>query len=104
MRSPLPTNRLVALTLVGALLTTIVAVGLVLPGFGLAESTDAGGATTQQAAAGDVPTPNQNFTPAVQTQSGGEERNEHEAAEDEGEEHDEREGSEHEGDDGAYDD
>ncbi|WP_311170546.1 hypothetical protein [Halobellus ordinarius] len=70
MRVPVPTNRLVAFTLLGALLTALVAGGLAFPGLGLVTDSsglapgDSGG--TQQVA-GDAPEPNQNFTPAVQS-------------------------------------
>lgn len=86
MRLPIPKNRLVALTLVGALLTTVVAAGLAVPG---ALSGD--DAQTAQNAAGlsdDAPTPNENFTPAVSTSNGGG-YEEHEEGEHEEEEHEE---------------
>jgi len=101
MRIPVPTNKLVALTLAGALLTTVVAGGLAFPGLGLASPGDTASAPTgtnasgQQVAA-DAPTPNQNFTPAVQTQSGyedGEHEEEGEEHEEDGE-HEEEEGEE----------
>lgn len=80
MHVPVPKNRLVALTLVGALLTMLVAGGLAFPDLGLVEdqsSNTLSDAPASQQAAGDVPTPNQNFTPAVQS-SGGEYEEEHE--------------------------
>ena len=79
MRIPLPRNRLVALTLVGALLTGVVAAGLALPGLGL-QQTDAGTADvgSQAALPSDAPTPNENFTPAVQQSGGGGYEDEHE--------------------------
>jgi hypothetical protein len=100
MRVPVPKNKLVAFTLVGALLTAGVAGALALPGGGLAqagEQSDSAGSTasnTPQQVAADAPTPNQDFTPAVQTQSGYEdeeheeyeENDEHEAEEEEYEE------------------
>ena len=101
MRIPLPTNRLVTLALVGALLTGIVAVGLALPSLG--GSDDAAAAMSGETAASDVPTANANFTPAVSTQNAGsgeyEEHEEHEAEEHEDEEHEdeEHEDEEHEG-------
>jgi len=76
MNIPVPNNRLVAFTLAGALLTTVVAAGLAFPGLGFATTGDTGNAvsdadaSTSQQLAGDAPAPNQNFTPAVQTQSG----------------------------------
>lgn len=79
MRIPVPTNRLVAFTLAGALLTTVVAAGLAFPGFGLgqpAEPSSDQPADSQQVAA-DAPTPNQGFTPAVQTQTGYDEEHEY---------------------------
>ncbi|QZX99130.1 hypothetical protein [Halobaculum rubrum] len=115
MRVPVPKNKLVAFTLVGALLTAGVAGVLALPGGGLAQageqpdSPDSTASEASQRVASDAPTPNQDFTPAVRTQSGyedgehgeyeehgeheeGEEHDEHE----EGEEHDEHEeGEEH---------
>jgi hypothetical protein len=103
MRIPIPNNKLVAFTLVGALLTAGVAGALAFPGGGLAQSgdqTDSASATTSDAAqqvAADAPTPNQNFTPEVQAQSSyeGEEHEEYE----EYEEHEEGE----EGEDEEYD-
>lgn len=97
MNIPIPNNRLVAFTLVGALLTTVVAGGLAFPGLGLATTGDTASEPTgtngsgQQLAA-DAPTPNQDFTPAVQTQSGyedGEHEEEYEEEEHEEEEHEE---------------
>ena len=74
MRIPLPTNRLVAMTLAGALLTMVVAGGLAFPGLGLASLSDGdiGVTTGDQQAAGDAPQPNESFTPAVQTGGNGE--------------------------------
>jgi hypothetical protein len=90
MRVPVPNNKLVAFTLAGALLTAIVAGALAIPGGGLTQSgeqADPAGTTASDASqqvAGDAPTPNQDFTPAVQTQSGyeDEEHEEHEEHED----------------------
>lgn len=109
MRVPVPKNRLVALTLVGAVLTAAVAVGLALPGLGPAESPDrstpAGG--SRDAVAADAPTPNPNFTPAVDQRAPSyeEEREEYEhedGGEEEYEEHDDDEDEEH--DDGEDED
>ncbi|WP_257300423.1 hypothetical protein [Haloarchaeobius sp. FL176] len=101
MRIPVPNNKLVAFTLAGALLTAVVAGGLAMPGVGLgqdSEQADSPGASTSDASgqvASDAPTPNEGFTPAVQTQSGHEEEEEHEEyeedEEDEDEEHEEDE-------------
>ena len=80
MRIPVPNNRLVALTLAGALLTTVVAGGLAFPGLVSDPSGDAAEAGTdavQQVADG-APEPNEDFTPAVQSESGYEEHEEHE--------------------------
>ena len=96
MRVPVPKNKLVAFTLVGALLTVGVAGALALPG-GLSqagEQPDSPGTTASDASqqvGTDAPTPNQEFTPAVQSQSGyeGEEHDEYE--DDEHEEHEEEE-------------
>lgn len=102
MRIPVPTNKLVAFTLVGALLTAIVAVGLAGPLTGLTQSGEQAGqagstnADPPQQVAADAPTPNQNFTPAVQTQSEHEE-DEHEEYEDDHDEgEDDGEGEDHE--------
>lgn len=82
MRLPVPTNRLVALTLAGALLTGVLAVGLTSPS--LFPGTDpTGGEDTQPRVAADAPTPNADFTPAVQRSTGGED---HEYEEDEDDE------------------
>ena len=103
MRVPAPTNKLVAFTLAGALLTAIVAGALAMPGGGLTQSgelADPAGTTTSDASqqvAADAPTPNQDFTPAVQTQSGYEDE-EHEEYEkdEEDEDHEEEYGTEDE--------
>ena len=102
MRVPVPNNKLVAFTLAGALLTAIVAGALALPGGGIAqvgEQADAPSTTgsdgSQQVAA-DAPTPNQDFTPAVQTQSEYEDEDHEEYEEDE---EDDEEHEEHEEDD-----
>jgi hypothetical protein len=95
MNIPVPKNRLVALTLAGALLTTVIAGALAVPGFALAPPGDTASASTgtnasvQQLAA-DAPTPNQDFTPAVQTQSGYED-GEHKEEYEEGDEDEEYE-------------
>lgn len=97
MRLPIPKNEIVAFTLAGALLTAVIAGGLAFPIPGVTAPGDTAGDSGTQStdapqSAADVPTPNQDFTPAVQTQTGyeGEEHEEHEDDEDEGE-HEERE-------------
>lgn len=99
MRLPVPNNRLVAFTLVGALLTTLVAGGLAFPGLGLGQPADQISDDTNgpQQAGADAPTPNQDFTPAVQTQSGYDEDHEEEYEEHEAEEYEDHE-EEHEKD------
>ena len=100
MRVPVPNNKLVAFTLAGALLTTVVAGALALPGgLGLAdEEPETSASDAPQQVAADAPTPNQDFTPAVQTQSGYEDE-EHEGYEEEDEGHEEEdEDDEHEED------
>lgn len=103
MRLPLPQNRLVALTLAGALLTTVVAAGLTAPGLFGADGNGIASSESGDVVLQDAPTPNENFTPAVQTQSGGEheeEWEEHEGDDDDSDEHeDESEEEEHEDDD-----
>jgi len=100
VRIPVPKNKLVAFTLAGALLTTIVAGGLAIPGGGLtqageqADSPETSASDASQQVAADAPTPNQNFTPAVQTQSGYEDEEHEEYEEDE-----EDEDGEHEAED-----
>jgi len=96
MRIPVPNNKLVAFTLAGALLTVVVAGALAMPGGGLAQAGEQGdspGTSTSEASqqvAADAPTPNQDFTPAVQTQSGYEDEEHEEYEEDEdGEDHEE---------------
>ena len=99
LRIPVPNNKLVAFTLAGALLTAIVAGGLAMPGVGLGQTggqSDSSGTSVSDASqqvAADAPTPNQEFTPAVQTQSGYEEEDHEEEyeAEDEDEEDEEDE-------------
>jgi len=79
MRNPLPTNRLVALTLVGAIATAVVASALIVPGV-IDTSADTSGGTPTAAASSDAPQPNQNFTAAVSNSNDGrgEEYEEHE--------------------------
>ncbi|WP_123538409.1 hypothetical protein [Halosimplex salinum] len=102
MRVPVPTNKLVAFTLAGALLTAIVAGALAVPGGGLSqagERTDSAGTTVSNASQqvdADAPTPNQEFTPAVQTRSGYED-------EDHEEEHEAEDGEDHEEDEDEED-
>ena len=104
MRIPVPNNKLVAFTLVGALLTAGVAGLLAMPGGGLAQSgeqTDSASTAPSDASqqvADDAPTPNQNFTPAVQTQSGYEDEEDEEYEEYEEEEEYEEYEREHEDD------
>lgn len=83
MRLPIPTNRLVAFTLAGAVLTAVLALALGAPIGGIASPDDPNtpDATSADARAADAPTPNQNFTPAVRTQSGHGEYEEHEEEE-----------------------
>nr|WP_229722715.1 hypothetical protein [Haloferax sulfurifontis] len=102
MRIPLPKHTLVALALVGALLTTVVAAGLVsptlLPGTDTQTPTD----HAATASADDAPTPNPDFTPAVQSNGDGdgdEEHEEYDGDEEHGEYDDEEHEYEHEGDD-----
>ncbi|SDC09459.1 hypothetical protein [Natrinema hispanicum] len=88
MRIPVPTNRLVSLTLAGAVLTSVVALALAAPGLGVDSLTD----SENPAVASDAPAPNEDFTPAVGTQGGGEhEDDEYEEHEEEYEEHEEYE-------------
>jgi len=100
MRIPVPDNKLVAFTLAGALLTAVVAGALALPGGGLAQAGEQGdspgtsASDASQQVAADAPTPNQDFTPAVQTQSGYEDE-EHEEYEEDDEDEEEYE-EEHE--------
>jgi len=95
MRVPVPQNKLVAFTLVGALLTAGVAGALALPDGGLSQageqpnSPDAPASDPSQQVTADGPTPNQEFTPAVQTQSGYEDEEHEEYEEDDEEEYDE---------------
>ena len=90
MRIPVPTNRLVSLTLAGAVLTSVVALALAAPGLGV--GIDSLADDENPTVASDAPTPNEDFTPAVQS-GGGEheddEYDEHEEYEDEYEEYEE---------------
>lgn len=104
MRIPVPNDRLVAFTLVGAVLTAVVAGGLAFPIPGLTGPGD-GGTVTDRTPAGpsnaaaDAPTPNQDFTPAVQTRSGdGDGDDERYEDDHDDREEDEREGEAHEDD------
>lgn len=66
MRNPLPNNRLVALTLVGALATAVLASALVVPGVFGTTADDTDGPTQAQATPNaSAPQPNENFTAAV---------------------------------------
>jgi len=93
MRLPIPKSTLVAFTLAGALLTAVIAGGLAFPIPGVTAGDTGSDSGTQSTgapqAAADAPTPNQDFTPAVQTQTGyeGEEHEEYE--EDDEDEHEE---------------
>ncbi|AXG10584.1 hypothetical protein [Haloplanus rubicundus] len=101
MRLPIPKTKLVAFTLAGALLTAVIAGGLAFPIPGVTGGDTGSDSGTQSTgapqSAADVPTPNQDFTPAVQTQTGyeGEEHEEYE--EDDEDEHEEYEDDEDEG-------
>lgn len=89
MRLPIPRNRLVALALIGAVLTAAVAIMLVVPGLGVRETADSATQSVQASDAG--PTPNGMFTPAVQS-SGGQSGEHAESEDHEGdEEHEEAE-------------
>lgn len=90
-----------AFTLAGALLTAVVAGALAFPVPGVTawdNTGDSSGSASTGApqATADVPTPNPDFTPAVQTQAGYEDE-EHEEHEDEDEREEERDDG-HEGD------
>lgn len=100
MRVPVPKNKLVAFTLVGALLTAGVAGALALPGGGLAQAGEQPNSSdASQQVTADAPTPNQEFTPAVQTQSEYEDEEHEEYEEDDEDEDDqEHEDEEHEED------
>jgi len=106
MRIPVPNNRLVAFTLAGALLTTVVAGGLAFPGLGFGQSAGPASDDTAgpQQVAADAPTPNQDFTPAVRTQSGYDEEHEEYEEHEEDEEHDEYEEHEDDEEDDEYED
>jgi len=85
MRVPVPRNRIVALTLVGAVLVAAVSVSLAFPGVLPGDDDD-----KPETVAPDAPSPNQEFTPAVQG-TGGDGEDEHEEHEEEGEEYEEYE-------------
>lgn len=108
MKNPIPTNRLVAFTLAGALLTGLVAAGLAFPVLGFAQPTDSPSAspgddiTATQQVAEDAPAANQDFTPAVKTDSRDEEEHEEEEYE-EDEYEDEEYEEEHEEEEYAED-
>lgn len=90
MRLPLPRNRLVQLTLVGALLTTAIAAGVVVPGV-FTNPTASDSTSTQTNPGPDAPTPNDQFTPATSGGDGGEYEDEEYGEEYEDEEHEEEE-------------
>jgi len=95
MRNPLPTNRLVALTLVGAIATAVVASALIVPGV-IDTSADTSGGTPPAAASSDAPQPNQNFTAAVSNNNDGRDGEYEEYEEEEEEEYEEHEEEEYE--------
>ncbi|WP_148414230.1 hypothetical protein [Haloferax sp. KTX1] len=96
MRIPLQKHTLVALALVGALLTTVVAAGLVSPTLLLGTDTQTPAAGDHAAAqSSDAPTPNPDFTPAVQSNGDGDGDEEHEEYGGD-EEHEDRDDEEHE--------
>lgn len=100
MRLPIPQHSLVALTLIGALLTTVVAIGLTAPGvFGVAQTGPADSNTGSDALASDAPQPNESFTPAVQTQPSGEHEEWEEHEEEESEDDDDDQGGDDHDDD-----
>jgi hypothetical protein len=83
MRLPIRKNRLVAFTLVGALLTAVIAGGLTFPIPGVTGPGGTGGDSGTQStgtpqSAADAPATNEDFTPAVQTQTGYEDEGERE--------------------------
>jgi hypothetical protein len=95
MNVPVPRNRLIALTVLGVVLTGLVSVTLASPTLLFGDAGDAQPENSNTLAS-DAPTPNESFTPAVQSQDGGgdseeEERYEEheEVSEDESEEHEE---------------
>ena len=98
MRIPVPTNKLVAFTLLGAVLTAGVAGGLVLSD---GQPVPPDPSPPAQQAAQDAPAPNPNFTPAVQRSAGyeDEEREAHE----EREEHENEAESDDEDEDKGHD-
>lgn len=101
MRIPVPRNRLVALTLVGVVLTGGLSVALASPA--LIPDADEGADDGDPGLAADAPAPNENFTPDVRSQyAGDDESEEHEEYEEYGEydndDHDD-ESEEHEEDD-----
>lgn len=91
MRIPIPTDRLVALTLLGTVLTAAVAVSLAAPGALPGPSDD-----DPAALPSDAPTPNPDFTPAVQRRPPGDD----EGAEHEEDGYDGDEDDEHDDEDG----
>lgn len=107
MRLPIPKNKLVAFTLAGALLTAVIGGGLAFPIPGVTGGDTGSDSGTQSTgapqAAADVPTPNQDFTPAVQTRTGYEGEEYEDDDEDEEYEDDEDEG-EHEKQEEEHDD
>jgi len=104
MRVPVPQNKLVTFTLVGALLTAGIAGALALPGGGLSQaggqpgSPDTTASNASEQIAVDAPTPYQEFTPAVQAQSGYEDEDHEEYEEDDEHEEEEEYEEEHEDD------
>ncbi|MFB6096530.1 MAG: hypothetical protein ABEJ74_03995 [Haloferacaceae archaeon] len=101
MRVPVPKTKLVAFTLVAALLTTVAAGALAVPGAFGADGEPAAPDGTPQVGA-DAPTPNPNFTPAVQQSgsaagsAGEHEDDDREAGEGEDDDHEAGEEGEHE--------
>jgi hypothetical protein len=103
MHVPVPKNRLVAFTLVGGLLTAVVAGGLAFPGVvGLGDDTKPTDDPAAQQVADSAPTPNENFTPAVQQQADSDERTGDGEYEEEYEEEEEEEEYEEEEEEEEY--
>ena len=101
VRLPVPKNKLLLFTLVGAVLTGAVAVGLAYPGAVSGDDATTPSTATQDGANSvDAPAPNESFTPQVANQGyGGEHEEEYEEDEYEEDEHDE-EGSEYDDEEG----
>lgn len=81
VRLPVPKNKVLLFTLVGAVLTGVVAFGLAYPDAAFGDDAKTAMTTQDGATSTDAPAPNESFTPTVGNTGYGEEYEEHEEEE-----------------------